>query len=237
MTRENESGGGGSGAAARRRNRRQRRRQQRQSLNTSAQNNVYLGLAPLLDAISAQETNSAQQYDERRGQVGALYQALGTELGNIGSAYMPQAQQIQSEYLSGLGSVAGLFGGTEGAMPAEEIAASNGVGSAMGNSTLGLLASAAQRNLDYNSSAQRQGSIENMVTQRNMAMDLQQFLDALAQQRMNLERDYPNQLRAELDRLQQLRLQQQGARLANRGTRRALRSDRALAGYVRREAR
>jgi hypothetical protein len=221
---------------ARRRRRRARRQAQRQSLNTSAQNNVYLGLAPLLDAIGAQETNSAQQYDERRGQVGALYQALGNELTGIGAAYAPQAQQIQSDYISGLGSVAGLFGGTEGAMPAAEIAASQGVGSAMGNSTLGLLASASQRNLDYNSSAQRQGSIENMVTQRNMAMDLQQFLDELARQRMNLERDYPNMLQSEMDRLQQLRMQQQSARLSNRGARRALRSDRALAGFVRRQA-
>lgn len=172
-----------------------------------ATNSVNLSYQGSLDALDAQAAKTQAEYAQRQAAIASMYGGLGSQLGTVGTDYAAAAPAIADGYLANLGSVAGLFGGTTGMMPGAEAQAGNMLGSSMGQATMGLLAEGSQRNLNYNSSAVRQSGIDSTNTQKALAMDLQQFLDNVALQRTQIEREKAMAIQAELDRLRQQRFQ------------------------------
>jgi hypothetical protein len=192
------------------------------ALIDKATNSVNLSYQGSLDALEAAAAKAQADYDQRVAAVASLYGGLGSQLGTVGSDYAAAAPAIADGYLANLGSVANLFGGTTGMMPGAEAQAGNLMGNAIGAGTMGLLAEGSQRNLNYNASAVRQSGIDSTNTQKALAMDLQQFLDNVALQRTQIEREKAMAIQAELDRLRQQRFQ-------NRMTRRQFRLQRRSA--------
>lgn len=178
------------------------------ALMDTATNTVNLAYQPQLDALAAAAAKAQADYAQRTASIASLYGGLGGELGTIGSNYEPAAAAIANGYLANIGSVAGLFGGTSGDMAGSEVGAGNALGSAIGQSTMGLLSEGSQRNLNYNSSAIRQGGIDNTNTQKSLAMDLQQYLDNVSLQKIQVEAQKAMAIRDELERLRQLQFQQ-----------------------------
>lgn len=178
------------------------------SLQDTALNTVNLAYQPQLDALAAAAAKAEADYAQRTAAIASLYGGLGGELGGIGATYEPAASSIANGYIANLGSVAGLFGGSSGDMAGSEVSAGNALGSAIGQTTMGLLSEGSQRNLNYNSSAIRQGGIDNTNTQKSLATDLQQYLDNVSLQRTQVEAQKAMAIRDELQRLRELRFQQ-----------------------------
>jgi hypothetical protein len=93
-------------------------------------------------------------------------------------------------------------------VPQSEISAGTGLFGAIGAGSLEDLASQRSRNVAYNTSAQRQGSMESAIARRNYQTDLHDTLKDIGQQRIDLMRSVPQQIQARMDQLRQIAFDQ-----------------------------
>lgn len=160
---------------------------------------------PYLQEIQRARRQGNRDYNQSMARVGSVYGALGRELGGVGGI---DTGAIGQQFTSQLGGLADMLGSSVPGVPAGEISAGTGVFGAIGAGGLSQLASDASRSQAYQSSAQRQGSIESMIAQRNMTQDRLGFLDDLRQQRLDTMSRVPAEIRSRIDALRDLMFSQ-----------------------------
>lgn len=163
---------------------------------TDALNEVMLSVQPLLNQIQRSQVTGRRQYRQDMSRAKQVYGALGNQLGNIGGAYDTQTAGIPGELTSQLGGLSSLLGSSLGTVPDAERQAGVGMVGAIGSGTLEQLASNRSRNASFNTSAQRQGAIENMTVRRNWTADFQNFLDDLTNRRIDVMESVPSQVQS-----------------------------------------
>lgn len=192
--------GGGKGGATK-----------RPDLVGRATNDVQVSFQPQLDAIKQAQLAAQQQYADDAARVQNIYGALLNQLGPLSGTYDTAAQGIAGDLSSQIGGLAGLLGSSVEGVPASEITAGTNAVGTQGTGALESLAVDRSRNLDYNTSAQRQGGIEQMTASRNYLMDLQDLMDQYAQQGLDITAQMPALIRSRLGELRDQRWQRKMA--------------------------
>lgn len=209
------------------------RKKRRARLRRRAMRDVRLSLQPLLDELERLREQTIADYAQVTAQVGNLYDALARELTGVGAGFTDEMARIARTFGGQVGGLGELIGG---AAPEAERAAAEAFLGAIGGVGEGLLGVAAGRNAAYGASALRQGAIESMVTQRNLANELRQRLDELAQQRIDVKEMIPELFRQRLDELRQMMFERMLARkelgLRELAIAEQIKSNKALAKYL-----
>lgn len=190
--------------------RQQRNQRQDRRIRQRAVRDVRTSLRPYLHEIAFQRNQTQNDAQQQLNRLGSIYGGLDTHLEDLGDDYRPQGQAITDQLQTDMGEWAQYLGDSS---PAGEAAAAAGLFGNIGAGAIGELGGAQQRALDFNTSAQRQGAIEQMTTQRNTLTDLQQALDALRDRRMQAVSGIGADVRSRMDELRDF---QQQMELANR---------------------
>lgn len=175
------------------------------SLRGRAVRDVMAGLRPYLEEIAFQGQQGERQTGQQLSRLGSIYGGLDTKLQQLEGGYTPQAEAISGQLRNDMGEWGKYLGSVS---PAGELAQAAGLFGNIGAGALGEIGGASQRALDFNTSAQRQGAIEQMTTQRNALTDLQQLQDELRDRRMQATRDTGQQVLSRLDELRDFQTQQ-----------------------------
>lgn len=179
-------------------------------LRRRAARDVRVSLRPYLQELRFQRKQARGDTRDYVNQVGSIYGGLDRELEQIGDDYIPVAQGITDQLQTDLGEWSQHLGSVS---PAGELAAAAGLFGNIGAGAMGEIGAAQQRSLDWNTSSQRQGGIEQATTQRNALMGLQDTLQEINRRRLQATRGVGPDV---LSRLDELRDFQQQMSLANR---------------------
>ncbi len=205
-------------------------------LSGDARRDVMLSYGPALDALRRARRQSKRDFRRSRRQVKGVYRGLGQELRGLGQGYQGESREIAGDLRGDLAGLTGLLGSGVAGVPSSEITAGAGLFGSIGAGALEGLADARARGLAYNTSARRQGSIESALTQRNMLQDLGEFRRELSQQKVDLLRRTPAEIRARLDELRRIAFEQglssQELALRARALNQSGASDDALGGMI-----
>lgn len=200
-------GGGGKGGGGKGGGKKPRRKLG--PLESRARRDVMLSVRPELQDIRRARRQGTREYHTASNRVGDIYGGLQHELAPLGAQYGNQANDIAGDFTTQLGGLTDLLGSNVQGVPQGEISAGTGLFGTIGAGALEQLAGERGRNLAYNASAQRQGGIEKMTGQRNMLSDLQDFRKDLSQQRLDVTRGTPADIRQRLDELRDAAFQRQ----------------------------
>lgn len=174
----------------------------------SAKRDVMLSERPYLQELKRTGKQAKRQTRQSSRRTAGIYKSLGRELKPLSGQYEHQAQGISDGLQSDLSNFTGMLGSDVPGVPQSEIAAGTGLFGTIGAGTLQDLASQQGRNLAYNTSARRQGSIESATQRRNYQTDLSNFMKDLGQQRLDLMRGVPQQILARKDELARIAFDQ-----------------------------
>ncbi len=155
--------------------------------------------APLTDAnyeaqkaqYNAEELALKNNAADAKAANDAIYGGMLNQMKPLTPEYLGQNQQIAGNLQANLNAFAPAYGlGAQSSVPSPDGGNYAGqVYGSIGASTLGLLANDASRVAAYGNSAQRQGSIEQMESQRGSEKQLTDRLNELAMQRAGLKPD------------------------------------------------
>lgn len=173
-----------------------KKRRKGPNLRRQARRDVRVATQPLLRQIGREEGRARRDYRQDEARVGDIYDALLSELGglNPGAAI----GGISDQFTQDIGSLTNLIGSSG---PAGEGAAAAGYLGSLGAGGLQTLAGDASRNVAYNQSTQRQGSLERATTQRNMLTDMQDLIREIQDRRFDIKADMGPQILARIDEL------------------------------------
>lgn len=177
-----------------------RRRRRGSPAYQRAKRDVMLSYRPYRRELRQARREGRRDYRQANARVGDVYGALDRELAPLSGQYAGQMEGITQGLQGNLAGLTDLLGGVEG-VPQSEVTAGAGLFGTIGAGGLSELASQQARNVGYNTSAQRQGSMERAVTQRNYRQDLTTFLDDLRRQRVDAARDLPGLIRQRMDEI------------------------------------
>lgn len=164
-----------------------------------ARRDVMLSVKPLRREIRRVRKQGTRDAQNQITQTQNVYDAMGRTMAPLTQQYTDQSSQIASGLTGNLGTLTDMLGSAVPGVPQSEQSAGANLFGTIGAGSLGELASQAQRNVGYNTSAQRQGAMESGITQRNILQDLGDFRDDLGQQRIDLMRDVPALIRQRMD--------------------------------------
>lgn len=190
------------------RHNRQNRREKK--LQRRARRDVMIGLRPYLQELAFQRQQARGDTGEQLSRLGGIYGGLDQKLQQLEGDYGPQAQAITDQLQTDMGEWGQYLGSVS---PAGELAQAAGLFGNIGAGAIGEIGAAQQRALDVNQSAQRQGAIEQVTTQRNALTDLDQLLQMIRDRRTQAMRGVGPEI---LSRMDTLRDRQQEMGLANR---------------------
>jgi hypothetical protein len=166
-----------------------------------ARRDVMLSYRPYKRELRQARREGVRDFRTANRRVGNVYAGLQNELAPLSGQYATQMEGIRSNLTSDLGGLTDLIGSSVAGVPASEISAGAGLFGTLGAGGLSELSSQQARNVGYNTSAERQGSLEKMTAQRNYGQDLTYFLSDLRGQRMDAARDLPGLIRQRMDEL------------------------------------
>lgn len=167
----------------------------RNRLYRRARRDIRVSQAPAIRG-ARRDYRAAQQGVE------SAYGGFQDQIADLGPQYEAQTADIAGDLTSQLGELRGLLGGN---MAPGEGAAGTMATQTLGAGGLELLASQAQRNLGYQTSAVREGALAQRAASSNLT---QQLLDTLDQIRFQ----NPALIRQRVDELREQRLTRQLAR-------------------------
>ena len=177
-------------------------------LMKEARRDVLQSVKPVRREIRRARMQGTRDYERASEKASDLYGALSAQLAPLAGQFQSQAAGIGDALNDQLAGLGGMLGSTVPGVPEGEIGAGAGMFGALGGGALAELASTAQRNLGYQTSAQRQAAMEGTIAQRNYLADRTDFLDDLRQQRVDLMRDVPTLIRQRLDYLRDQKFDQ-----------------------------
>lgn len=237
--RDGHKGGGGKGGDGKgggKGNKRRKRQQEQQRFYNRAGRDVRLALDPLLEALSREGTLAERQFRTDADRFRDIYGSLDRELQPLTGQFREQMSGVTEDFQGQLGELAQLLGSQVPGVPQSELTAGAGAFGALGAGALGELASARGRNVAYNTSAERQGGIEQAVTHRNALVDLENYLSELSRRRADVQEDIPDLFRQRLDELRDQSWQREMARkefgLRAAATKSQVGSDKSLNRYL-----
>lgn len=179
--------------------RRRRRKGARGALSRRARRDVRLSYRPYLNQLRRTRRQGLRDYEQADERVQNAYAALASQLAPMAGQLQSSLGGVSGDLQAQLAQLAGNLGSSVEGVPASEIGAGANLFGALGAGGLEQIASQGARGALYQDSAQRQGSIEQMITQRNMAQDQRDFLDDLRQQKLDTLRGMPAEIRSRLD--------------------------------------
>ena len=181
------------------------------SLRRSALRDVQVGLRPYLQELAFQRQQAEGDTQQQLSRLGHIYGGLDTKLQQLGGGYGPQAQAITDRLQGDMGEWGQYLGSVS---PAGELEQAGALFGNIGAGAIGEIGAAQQRALDFNTSAQRQGAIEQMTSQRNALVDLDQLFDEINQRRLQATRGVGQDVLSRMDTLRQQQAQFGGPNLA-----------------------
>lgn len=203
------------------------------AINKQAASAVESSYAPQIQEIQRQMTGAGQDTAAHTEAIGNIYDAFGKAVAPLDNSYQQQMGDISKSYTGSLKDLTNMLGTSSS--PAGELAAAGGLFGDIGAAGLSGLANEQTRNVGYNTSAERQGSIESVVAKGNAAQDLADqlkvFRQQLADTRANQARDTLNQTNTLEDTKFQQQLAQQELFLRQKALQAQVLSDKALRGY------
>jgi hypothetical protein len=180
-------------------------------LRQRAERDVAVANQPALDALQAAQDSARQDYRSGDQQLQGIYQGLQNDLARQQPNFAKQAGQIANQFQEDSGAYSNMLGLSPEAagLPAgdTESLAARALYGAMGQGTLGLISGDAQRNLNYGTSTQRQGSVDLAWARKNYLDDYNQVIDDISNQRIDVSRDAQGQIMARIDELRDSRKQ------------------------------
>jgi hypothetical protein len=174
----------------------------------AARRDVMLSERPYLQELKRTRKQAIRDTRHASRRTKSIYRGLGHELRPLGGKFDNQAQDISQGLQSDLGQFESHLGSTVPGVPQSEITAGTGLFGTIGAGSLEDLASQRSRNNAYNTSTQRQGSMESAIARRNYQVDLHDTLKDIGQQRLDLLRSTPQQIQARMDQLRQIAFDQ-----------------------------
>jgi hypothetical protein len=174
----------------------------------AARRDVMLSERPYIQELNRTRRQAKQDTRHASRRTRSIYGALGQALKPLGADFTNQSHGISQGLQSDLGGFESHLGSTVPGVPQSEISAGTGLFGTIGAGSLEDLASQRSRNLAYNTSTQRQGSMESAVAQRNYQTDLRDTLKDIGQQKIDLMRSTPQQIQARMDQLRQIAFDQ-----------------------------
>lgn len=204
-----------------------------QELRERAARETESAYAPLEQEIERQMTGSRQDAASQETAIKDIYGDFDKAIAPLDNQYQQQVGGIQNSYMQGIKGLKDMLGTED--VPAGELAAAGGLFANLGASGLSELSNAQSRNVGYNTSAQRQGSIESTTARANNQQELSDALEIFRQQaadaRENQSRDTLNQLGTDRDTAFSQQLAQQELFLRQKALQAQVLSDKALSGY------
>ena len=183
----------------RQRNRRNRQRRRGGSgsdkVHQEARRLFHLSVQPYLQQINRAKRQAKRETNQTINRTQNVYGALGSQLQALADPYQQQVSGIQSDLTGNLNALMPSLQGQIGQAPATERAAAAGLVGSIGAGAQSLLGQSAATEAGYNTSAQRQGIEESAITQRNALGDLANFRQDLSQQKVDILRQAPAQIR------------------------------------------
>jgi hypothetical protein len=151
-------------------------------------------MQPYLASIKRGIRQEGQATKQENTQTENLYNTLGGNLAALGDPYQAQMSGVQSDLTGNMTPLFAAMGDQVGGAPEAERAAAAGVVGGIGAGQQGILAGQRGAEAGFNTSAQRAGAEESMITQRNNLADFANFKQGAIQDRMDLMRQAPAQI-------------------------------------------
>jgi len=184
----------------------------------TATRNVGLQQAPYYQAIGTEQQNAQQDYLNQLQAGRAAYGGFQQQIAPYGGQYTNETNRIGQNLSSELQGLQGylptqpVLNGVQTAMPGSEQAAYGNFANAIGTAGFNTLASEAQRNLDYQTSARREGALANRYMQDTLAQQMSNQARGFSDRRLGLAANEPAMIQQESDRLRQQALENQMVR-------------------------
>ncbi len=172
----------------------------------TATRNVGLQYAPQYQQIQQEQQNAQADYLNQLQAARSAYGGYQQEIAPYGQQYSDLSSQIGNNLMSQLQGLQGVY---PTGMPSNESSAVSALANALGTTGFNTLASEAQRNLDYQTSAQREGALSQRYAADTLGQQLSNQLRGFSDQRLNLAAQQPAMIQSEVDRLRQQSIENQ----------------------------
>lgn len=161
--------------------------------------------------LERQKREARDIYEEGVTEAGDVWGRTNDMLGELMPNFKSSTENIGSDYISQLGSLAGTLG-LQAPDSTEDMASQQLIGT-LGAGTLGNLAEGQQRNLSWMQSSKRQALYERNTMEKNYLEAFQDIVDEIGKTRFDLRQDMSTQV---MSRIDQLRDERANRRLAEK---------------------
>jgi hypothetical protein len=181
-----------------------RRNQPRNEVYQEAQRQFRLAIHPYVQQIKQAKRQAKRETNQTINRTQNVYSALGNQLGQVGdqSGYAAIGNNLATQ----TAALAPLMNQSIGQAPEAEATAAQGLLGAIGTGGVNQVAQIGATALANNQSAQRRGIEESAITQRNALGDLANFRQDLGQQKVDLFKQAPAQIKQLISDIEQRNL-------------------------------
>jgi hypothetical protein len=163
-------------------------------------------MQPVLSQIKQAKRQAKRETNQTINRTQNVYSALGSQLGALNAPGQEAYATIGNNLATQTSALAPLMNQNIGQAPESEATAAQGLLGAIGQGGVNQVGQIGATALANNQSAQRRGIEESAITQRNALGDLREFRQELGQQKVDLLKSAPAQIKQLISDIEQRNL-------------------------------